>query len=333
MSRDDLGFAELDTESSHAVDWQRRLKDAKLSVARRTPTAAESLAAMFVLSYEATKTLPDTSVLRSEVHQLLGYGTESDDHECEITVVTSIATGVFLTRAEPDLARLETVTTVDRYINIDIVVEQVTSSARAQQWLALLRKVALTVTSVNDDKCYATDELERWERARKTNVPAWREGNFPPPGVYERLVSEILLRLDTVAWFQFLDRLPLAMLVEALLWAAKIEQDPTRLLDWIRHGLCHLAASKFAIAGEPENCLSYFVGDPEAFAGAVQSLSENGFQLSAIVDCARSCGIDTMRYLHLLLSARPELRAVKAIIEKVAALQSESSKNESNAPG
>ena len=67
----------------------------------------------------------------------------------------------------------------------------------------------------------------------------------------------------------------------------------------VLNGVCHLVAGGMPVQGEPEQTLSYFVGEPSAATLFFTAMRSNGATGDAILAAAQRCGIDALRYMAL----------------------------------
>ena len=235
-------FDELAESSEQIEQWlDRRAKAKRYVDALGDATVIESLARRLESGYQADGELPGYDSLQELVLELLAsVGIAEDDaalqgHREETTEIVSRALALFVTAADPSIERLAAVSKIEFFLDIPLVAEQVAAGNSANEWLTVLRKLEFTLSSINDDEYQASDELERWRKELSQPVPSWHEGDFPRmERSVERLVSGLLRVLDEHRWLEFLDRLPIAALMESLLWDAHVERSPAVVLNWIR---------------------------------------------------------------------------------------------------
>lgn len=155
-------------------------------------------------------------------------------HEVQ-SIAISGGVATYLKQDEPNQQRIEAVVSFERYLDIEFVATMIAQSDAAVLWTTRLRGAGFAINSINGDEYQAGDELERWRKERTKPVPGWRHGDFPHEGMTAlEIISETLRALDVDAWLALLDRQELPAIVEALLWASKLDRQPALLLDLIR---------------------------------------------------------------------------------------------------
>jgi hypothetical protein len=95
----------------------------------------------------------------------------------------------FLIGTKPSWEVLMEVAKIERHVDLSFISARVAASEAATAWLESLRRLEISVSSINDDEYQASDELERWQKELTKPVPSWRVGDFPPLGDSAVLVA------------------------------------------------------------------------------------------------------------------------------------------------